>query len=159
MAIEIERKFKVAGNFMQEVQCFQRIVQGYLCVEEGRTVRIRILGDEAFITIKGPSNENLWSRYEFEQRIAVADAEDLIQLCVSEIIDKVRHYISTGKHIWEVDVFHGKNEGLVIAEIELSSEDESFEHPAWLGEEVTHDKRYYNAMLSQIPYSHWENKK
>ena len=156
--IEIERKFKVKGDFSQEVQKSLRIRQGYICADKGRTVRIRIKGDEGYLTIKGPSDEKMWSRYEFEQKIPLADAEELMTLCVAGLIDKVRNYVTAGKHIWEVDVFHGENEGLVIAEIELSAEDETFELPAWIGEEVTLDRRYYNSALSQTPYSQWTEK-
>ena len=146
---EIERKFLVKGDFEKEVTCQKRIVQGYICTEKDRTVRIRKQGEECFLTIKGASDESGLSRYEFEQQIASTDAEELLKLCLPGMIDKVRHWIPIGNHIWEVDVFQGGNEGLIIAEIELSSEDESFEIPEWAGEEVTGDPRYYNAMLSQ----------
>ncbi len=156
MAIETERKFLVKGDFSPYVQSAKRISQGYICADQGRTVRIRIAGEEGFLTIKGPSDEKFWSRYEFEQKIPLADAEELMKLCISGIIDKVRHYIPFGQHIWEVDVFHGENEGLVVAEIELSSENETFERPDWLGTEVSLDRRYYNSMLSKAPYSQWK---
>jgi len=156
MAIETERKFTVTGDFMKDVKSSKRITQGYICADPGRTVRIRMAGTEAFLTIKGPSDEKFWSRYEFEQKVSPADAEELIKLCVSGIIDKVRHYIPVGSHIWEVDVFQGDNEGLIIAEIELESENESFEMPGWVGEEVTTDRRYYNSMLSKMPYKQWK---
>lgn len=158
MAIETERKFKVKGDFTKEVQSSKRIMQGYICADKGRTVRVRIAGEKAYLTIKGPSDEKFWSRYEFEQEIPLADAEDLMKLCISGIIDKVRHYIPAGNHVWEVDVFHGENEGLIMAEIELSSENETFERPDWLGEEVSLDNRYYNSMLSKMPYSQWKDK-
>jgi CYTH domain-containing protein len=154
--IEIERKFTVTGDFLPEVAYSRRIMQGYICAGQERTVRVRIAGDEAFLTIKGPAGGNLWSRYEFEQQIAVADATELMKLCVTGIIDKERHYIRRGRHTWEVDVFHGNNEGLRIAEIELASEGEPFDKPSWVGEEVTGDPRYYNAVLSQEPYSQWK---
>jgi CYTH domain-containing protein len=146
----------VAGDFYHEVAYTRRITQGYICAERERTVRVRIAGDEAFLTIKGPADEKLWSRYEFEQKIPVKEAEELMKLCVTGVIDKVRHYIPSGKHVWEVDVFHGENEGLVIAEIELEAENETFDAPSWLGSEVTDDKRYYNAVLSQTPYNQWK---
>ena len=149
---EIERKFLVKGDFEQAVTCKKRIVQGYICAEEARTVRVRIQGDECFLTIKSASNERGWSRYEFEQQITPADAEELIKLCLPGMIDKVRHWIQVGNHTWEVDVFQGDNQGLIMAEIELSSEEETFELPTWAGEEVTGDPRYYNAMLSQNPF-------
>ncbi|MDR1980208.1 MAG: CYTH domain-containing protein [Tannerellaceae bacterium] len=156
MAIEIERKFIVTGDFSKEVQYSRRIVQGYLCSGAGRSVRIRISGDEGFLTIKGAADESGWSRYEFERSIPLADAEEMLKLCEEGLIDKIRHYIPAGKHTWEVDVFNGDNRGLIIAEIELSSANESFEKPDWLGKEVTTDYRYYNAMLSKYPYSLWE---
>ncbi|MDH6305252.1 adenylate cyclase [Parabacteroides sp. PF5-5] len=157
MAIETERKFTVIGDFSKQATSAKRITQGYICADQGRTVRVRISGDDAFLTIKGPSDEKFWSRYEFEQQIPLADGEELMKLCVSGIIDKVRHYVPVGNHTWEVDVFHGENEGLVIAEIELTSEDETFEMPDWAGKEVSLDRRYYNSMLSRTPYSQWKD--
>ncbi|MEG1544155.1 MAG: CYTH domain-containing protein [Tannerellaceae bacterium] len=153
MAQEIERKFLVTGDFTPYVYSAGRIVQGYLCSLPGRTVRVRIRGEEAFLTIKGPSDEKGLSRYEFEQSIPLADAEQLLALCEPGAIDKVRHLIYFGRHTWEVDVFHGANEGLTLAEIELDEEDEPFERPVWLGEEVSGDCRYYNSMLTKHPYS------
>ena len=147
MSIEIERKFLITGNFMPFVQKTEKIAQGYLCASYERTVRVRIKGDSAFITIKGPSNENGFSRAEYEYSIPLVDAEELLKLCET-FIEKERHYIPVGKHQFEVDVFHGLHEGLVIAELELQSEEEVFERPDWLGEEVTGDKRYYNAYLA-----------
>ena len=151
MGQEIERKFLIKGDFAKDVIRTKRIVQGYICAEKDRTVRIRMQGEECFLTIKGATNERGLSRYEFEQQIAPADAEELLKLCLPGIIDKVRNWITVGNHIWEVDVFQGNNEGLVMAEIELSSEEELFEIPEWAGEEVTGDPKYYNAMLSQKP--------
>lgn len=156
MAIEIERKFLVNGDFSGMVSAAQRIVQGYISSVPGRTVRIRIRGNEGFLTIKGPSDDKGLSRYEFEQKISLADAEQLLTLCEPGAIDKVRHLIPFGKHLWEVDVFHGANEGLVLAEIELSSEQEPFDKPVWLGREVSGDRRYYNSMLTKYPYTKWE---
>ena len=155
MATEIERKFLVTGDFSQEVIGSQRIVQGYICSEKGRTVRVRIRGDEGFLTIKGPSDDKGLSRYEFEQKISLQDAEQLFRLCEPGAIDKVRHLVQVGNHTWEVDTFHGANQGLIMAEIELQSEDESFERPSWLGKEVTGDRRYYNSMLTQHPFTEW----
>ena len=137
MATEIERKFLVKGDFSRQVTSAQRIVQGYICSQPGRTVRIRIRGEEGFLTIKGASDEKGLSRYEFEQKIPLADAEELLKLCEPGAIDKVRNLVPVGKHTWEVDVFHGDNEGLVLAEIELASEDEPFERPDWIGQVVT----------------------
>ena len=153
--MEIERKFLVKGDFMQDVLERKRIVQGYICAEEERTVRVRIQGHEGFLTIKGASNEKGWSRYEFEQPVALDDAEELLKLCLPGVIDKVRHLVRAGNHLWEVDVFQGDNEGLTIAEIELSSEDEIVELPSWVGKEVTGEKKYYNAMLPQKPFNQW----
>ena len=152
---EIERKFLVKGDFEKDVLRRQRIVQGYICVEEARTVRVRIQGDEGFLTIKSAANEKGWSRYEYEQPVSLVDAEELLKLCLPGVIDKVRHWIHAGNHLWEVDVFHGDNDGLVVAEIELSSEEEIFELPEWVGDEVTGNAKYYNAKLSQKPYSQW----
>ncbi len=155
MATEIERKFLVKGDFSQQVVSSQRIVQGYICSQPGRTVRIRIRGEKGYLTIKGSSDEKGLSRYEFEQEIPLSDAEFLLKLCEPGVIDKIRHIIPIGSHIWEVDVFHGDNEGLILAEIELTSEEESFEHPEWLDIEVSGDRRYYNSMLTKHPYSKW----
>lgn len=158
MATEIERKFIVKGDFTADVYSSERIVQGYICSEPGRTVRVRIRGEKGFLTIKGPSNDKGLSRYEFELEIPLVDAEQLLKLCEPGSIDKVRHLVRGGKHTWEVDVFHGANEGLVMAEIELASEDEPFEKPNWIGEEVSGDRRYYNSMLTKQPYTQWTKK-
>lgn len=158
MPTEIERKFIVKGNFFADVIDSQCIVQGYLCSEPGRTVRVRIRGSKGYLTIKGPSDEKGLSRYEFQQEVPLADAEQLLKLCEPGIIDKMRFLVYAGRRIWEVDVFHGANAGLVIAEIELHYEDEPFKKPHWLGEEVSGDKRYYNSMLSKEPYSGWAKK-
>lgn len=158
MATEIERKFIVKGDFSADVYNSQRIVQGYICSQPGRTVRVRIRGEKGYLTIKGPSDEKGLSRYEFEQEIPLADAGQLLQLCEPGAIDKMRHLVRAGKHIWEVDVFYGSNEGLVMAEIELASEEELFEKPTWVGEEVTGNRKYYNSMLTKEPYTEWTNK-
>lgn len=155
MATEIERKFLVTGDFSDRELSPERILQGYICSEPGRTVRVRLYGDKGFLTIKGPSLDNGLSRYEFEQAIARADAEALFRLCEPGTIDKVRHRVQVGAHVWEVDVFHGDNEGLVLAEIELQQPDEPFERPPWVGREVTGDRRYYNSMLAKCPYGRW----
>lgn len=153
--MEIERKFLVCGDFTPCTVSSSRIVQGYICSERGRTVRVRIYGEKGFLTIKGPSGDNGLSRYEFEREVSLADAEELMKLCEPGVIDKVRHLAKVGRHTWEVDVFRGENEGLVVAEVELSSEDETFERPAWLGTEVTGDRRYYNSTLAKHPFSSW----
>lgn len=158
MATEIERKFLVTGDFSPEICRAERIVQGYICSEPGRTVRIRMRGKEGFLTIKGPSSDNGLSRYEFERSVPEADAEELFKLCEPGAIEKVRNWVRVGTHTWEVDVFHGANEGLIVAEIELASPDEPFEKPDWIGKEVTGDRRYYNSMLTKHPYREWNEK-
>jgi len=155
--IEIERKFLVLSNdFINEAFAKKRIVQGYLNSNPERTVRVRIKEDEGFLTIKGKGNATGTTRLEWETEIPLQDAEKLLDICESGTIDKIRHEVKVGSHIYEVDVFAGKNEGLVIAEIELQSEDESFEKPIWLGKEVTNDNRYYNSYLSKSPFTNWK---
>lgn len=156
MLQEIERKFLVKGDFRNEVFKSERIIQGYLSTIPERTVRIRIKDDKGYITVKGSSSPNGISRFEWEKQIPYQEAEALLKLCEKGIIDKTRHLIKAGKQTFEVDEFHCENEGLIIAEIELPSEDSTFEHPDWLGEEVTGNKRYYNASLMKNPYKNWE---
>jgi adenylate cyclase len=154
--VEIERKFLVLSNdFINEAFSQKRIVQAYLSSNPDRTVRVRIKGDKGFITIKGKSNANGTTRLEWEREISVMDAEILLSICESGTIDKIRYEIKVGKHVYEVDIFSGENEGLIMAEIELQSEEETFEKPKWLGEEVTNDERYYNAYLSKKPFKIW----
>ena len=153
MAKEIERKFLVSGEFRQDSPESYRIMQGYICSDPDRTVRARVRGDKGFLTIKGRGSEDGLSRYEWEKEISVTEAVELMALCGSGVIDKTRYLVPFGKHTYEVDVFHGANEGLVLAEIELSDEQEAFEKPSWLGEEVTGDVRYYNSMLCLHPFS------
>ena len=159
MSKEIERKFLVrSDNFKAEAfKCF-RIEQGYLNSDPARTVRVRIRDNKGYLTIKGESDTEGISRFEWEIEIPLADAENLIKLAEKGIIRKERYLMrnTDGKHIWEVDIFHGENEGLIVAEIELGQEDESFDKPDWLGDEVTGDKRYYNSSLRIAPYSKWE---
>ncbi|MBQ2187222.1 MAG: CYTH domain-containing protein [Bacteroidales bacterium] len=157
MAQEIERKFLVAGDYKSEAYTSVRITQGYLSRVPERVVRVRIKGDKGFITIKGTTNDTGLSRFEWEKEIPLADAQSLLKLAEPGVIDKTRHLIKNtdGRHIWEVDEFHGDNEGLVMAEIELESENDLFDKPSWLGKEVTGDKRYYNAYLSKKPYKNW----
>ncbi|MGM9798066.1 MAG: CYTH domain-containing protein [Parabacteroides sp.] len=152
MATEIERKFLVEGDFRSEATSKTRIVQGYICSEKGRTVRVRIRGNKGYLTVKGAASINGLSRYEFEREVPLEDAEQMFRLCEPGAIDKERYLVPHGQHTWEVDVFHGPNEGLILAEIELATEDEPFERPDWLGEEVTGDRRYYNSMLMLTPY-------
>lgn len=154
--IEIERKYLVLSeDFKKEAFSKKRIKQGYLSSVPERTVRIRIKEDKAFLTIKGASNETGMSRFEWEKEIPVDEAEKLLLLCEKGIIDKTRFEIKKGLHVYEVDEFYGENEGLIMAEIELKSEHDSFEKPTWLGDEVTNDKRFYNSYLSKNPFSKW----
>lgn len=155
MAQEIERKFLVAGDFKQYARKSEHIVQGYLNSTPERTVRVRIKDDKGYMTIKGISSQSGVSRFEWEKEITVNEARELINICEPGVIDKVRHLVDVGEHIFEVDEFYGDNEGLVLAEIELSAEDEEFAKPDWLGEEVTGDIRYYNSMLMKNPYKGW----
>jgi adenylate cyclase len=155
MAQEIERKFLVRGAFQDQVTRSTRIVQGYLSSVPERTVRVRIKGEKGFLTIKGVGNASGASRFEWEREIPAAEAEQLLAICEPGVIDKVRHLVPVGAHTFEVDEFHGHNEGLVVAEVELGAEDEHFERPAWLGDEVTGDARYYNSMLMKQPYTTW----
>jgi len=151
---EIERKFLVKSDFMPFVSKTYRIVQGYISSYPS-TVRIRIKSEKGFITIKGKTNQAGLSRFEWEKEISLTDAEQLLQLCEKGIIDKTRHEVIFDGKTFEVDVFHGENEGLVMAELELENEDEVFAKPDWLGDEVTGDKRYYNSYLSQNSYKNW----
>ncbi|MBA4133773.1 MAG: adenylate cyclase [Flavobacterium sp.] len=154
--IEIERKFLVlSDDFINESFSQKRIVQGYLSSTPERTVRVRIKGDKGYLTIKGKSSANGTTRLEWEREISLMDAETLLTICESGIIDKVRYEVKVGHHVYEVDIFSGENDGLVMAEIELESETETFEKPIWLGQEVTNDERYYNAYLSKNPFSCW----
>ena len=154
--IEIERKFLVLSNdFINESFGKKRIVQAYLNSNPERTVRVRIKEDKAFLTIKGKGNSTGTTRLEWEKEIAVDDAEKLLLICESGVIDKIRHEVKVGQHVFEVDVFTGENDGLLLAEIELQFEDEAFEKPIWLGKEVTNDERYYNAYLSKNPFKKW----
>lgn len=155
MAQEIERKFLVKGDFKAEAGKSTRITQGYLSSVPERTVRVRIKGDKGFITIKGIGSASGASRYEWEKEIPVAEVEELLKICEPGVIDKTRFEVSRGNHVFEVDEFYGENAGLVVAEVELSSEDETFEKPAWLGDEVTGDARYFNSMLMKNPYKKW----
>lgn len=155
MSKEIERKFLVRGDFKSQAFRSERITQGYLSSVPERTVRVRIKGNEGFITIKGQSNASGLTRYEWEKEIPVDEARELLQLSEPGMIDKTRYLVQVGKHVFEVDEFYGENEGLILAEIELQSEDEPFEKPEWLGKEVTGDPRYYNAMLSKKPYKYF----
>ena len=155
MAQEIERKFLVNGDYKSLSTKSTRITQGYLSSIPERTVRVRVKGDKGFITIKGIGNASGASRYEWEKEIPVDEATALLKLCEKGVIDKTRFEVKNGNHVFEIDEFYGENEGLIMAEIELQSETESFEKPSWLGEEVTNDPRYYNSYLSNNPYKNW----
>ena len=155
---EIERKFLVASEaFKNEAHKRTRIVQGFLNTNHERTVRVRIQGENGFLTIKGKPNKSGLTRFEWEKQISVAEAEELLHLCEPGIIEKTRYEVSVGEHTFEVDDFMGENEGLVVAEIELDSETEPFEKPEWLGKEVTGDVKYYNSSLSKVPFKNWKN--
>ena len=156
MAREIERKFLVKGDFMREANAAVRITQGFLSSVPERVVRIRVKGAKGYITIKGIGDASGVSRYEWEKEIPVDEAQELLLLCEPGVIDKTRYLIDAGEYTFEVDVFHGDNEGLVIAEIELPDEEAPFKHPSWLGREVTGDPRYYNVMLAKHPFKTWE---
>ncbi|WP_264550938.1 CYTH domain-containing protein [Flavobacterium sp. N2038] len=157
--LEIERKFLVkSDDFKEQAFAQNKIAQGYLSSIPERTVRVRIKGDKAFITIKGLGHQGGMSRFEWENQIPLEEAVELMKLCEKGKIEKTRYEIQAGKYVFEVDEFYGENEGLVMAEIELESEEDDFEKPDWLGEEVTDDKRYYNAYLSQNPFKNWGNK-
>lgn len=154
--MEIERKFLVLSDaYKQDAATQKKITQGYLNSHPERTVRVRTKGDKAFITIKGKSNEAGTSRFEWENEIPVDDAQQLLTLCEKGAIIKTRYEVKMGPHLFEVDEFFGDNNGLVVAEVELNDEDESFEKPIWLGKEVTGNERYYNAYLSSRPFNTW----
>ncbi|MDH3697246.1 MAG: CYTH domain-containing protein [Flavobacteriaceae bacterium] len=154
---EHERKFLVNSNaFQEEAKQIIAIKQGFLQRDVERVIRIRIAGDRGWITIKGLSSPDGITRNEWEYSIPVKDAEALLDLCDPPIIAKERFIVPKGKNTYEVDVFHGENKGLIIAEIELSEPQEEFVKPEWLGAEVTGDTRYYNVSLLTKPYSTWD---
>ena len=154
--IEIERKFLVSSlEFKREAFKHFRITQGFLSTDPERTVRVRIKDQKGYLTVKGPSSEDGLSRFEWEQDISEDDARALLDLCVQSVIDKTRYEVQSGNHVFEVDVFGGRNEGLILAEVELKSEDEEFISPDWLGEEVTGIPKYYNSQLSIEPFKTW----
>jgi CYTH domain-containing protein len=154
--IEIERKFLVNSNaFKAEAFNSYNIKQGFLNSHKERTVRIRVAGNKGYLTIKGKSKTNGFSRFEWEKEVPIKEAEALLKLCEPGIIDKRRYEVKYGKHVFEVDEFFGDNGGLVIAEVELKSEEETYEKPKWLGKEVTGDIKYYNSQLSKMPYGRW----
>jgi len=155
--IEIERKFLVTSDvFKAEASRKSHIIQGFLNSDKERTVRIRLKDDNGFLTVKGLSNDDGLSRFEWETNITKTEAEELLKLCEKGVIDKIRYEIPVGNHVFEVDEFFGDNEGLIIAEVELNDVNETFQKPNWLGEEVTGNGRYYNSQLSQQPFKTWK---
>lgn len=156
MAVEIERKFLVVGDAWRVAATGRPYRQGYLCNRAGCTVRVRIGGNDAWLTIKGETVG--MARPEFEYPIPLTDAGELLALCQQPLIEKVRYRIEHAGQVWEVDEFAGDNAGLVLAEIELLSADQSLELPDWVGEEVTQDPRYYNASLQMTPYRLWSGR-
>ena len=158
MAQEIERKFLVTGDFKKDAYGSVRITQGYLSSMPQRVVRVRVKGEKGYITIKGEADASGVSRFEWEKEIPLEEAKALLKLAEPGIIDKTRYLIKNtdGRHTWEVDEFHGDNEGLVMAEVELSDENDPFDKPEWLDKEVTGDKRYYNSYLSKNPFKTWK---
>lgn len=156
MSLEIERKFLVKNDAFKKESFQEKIIkQGYLNSDKNRTVRIRISDHQGFITVKGVSNASGTTRFEWEKEIDVTEATEMLSLCETTIIDKNRFMVESGKHIFEIDEFYGDNQGLIIAEIELNSENETFEKPTWLGAEVTGNAKYYNSYLSKFPFSTW----
>jgi adenylate cyclase len=154
---EIERKFLVNNTFFIKESFDQKqIKQGFLNSDKNRVVRVRVSNEQGFLTIKGKSNDSGTSRFEFEKEITLVEANRLLELCEKGVIEKIRYLIKSGKHTFEVDVFSGKNKGLVVAEIELTEENESFAKPSWLGKEVTGNVKYYNSELSKNPYKNWK---
>lgn len=158
--LEIERKFLVdkdGQRYKALAYESSRISQGYICSAKGRTVRVRLRDGKGFLTIKGPSDGKGMSRYEFEKEITADEAECLMKLCEPGIIDKTRYLVKSGRHVFEVDEFYGDNAGLVMAEVELHSEDEAFEKPDFIGDEVTGDRRFYNSSLRKLPFCLWRD--
>ena len=157
MAIEIEKKFLIKYIPFKNINYSEKIEQGYIVHDKNKVIRVRKKNKNYSITIKG--NKIGISRYEFEYQIPKKDAIILLkEFCNNSYISKTRHYVNYNDHTWEIDEFHKKNEGLVVAEIELRSENESFDIPDWIREEVTHDPRYYNMNLTTFPFSKWDKK-
>lgn len=156
MPQEIERKFLVTGEYKSQAYAQSRIVQGYISSARGRTVRVRIRSGKGYLTIKGASNASGTSRYEWEKEIPLNEAEDLLKICEPGVIDKTRYLVRSGTHVFEIDEFYGENEGLIVAEVELNSEDEPFVKPDFIGQEVTGDVRYYNSQLMKYPFNAWK---
>ncbi|RYZ68751.1 MAG: CYTH domain-containing protein [Proteobacteria bacterium] len=156
MAMEIERKFLVVGDGWRVGAKGVSYRQGYIRTENKTTVRVRIAGERGFLTLKGKSNASGLSREEFEYEIPKADAKAMLaSMCGPEQVEKTRYRVKVGGHTWEVDEFHGENEGLIVAEIELQAEEETFEKPDWAGKEVSDDRRYGNSNLGKTPFKTW----
>ena len=154
---EIERKFLVKdARYKEQAYASSRICQGYICSGHGRTVRVRIRDARGYLTIKGPSTNGGLTRYEFEKEITLDEAAHLMQLCQGGVIDKHRYLVKSGSHTFEVDEFHGANDGLVMAEVELGSETEDFVKPDFIGPEVTGDPHFYNSHMLAHPFSTWK---
>ena len=155
--IEIERKFLVTGpHYREESRSQLRILQGFLSTDPDRTIRVRCIGPQGFLTIKGRTYDAGTSRPEWEYEIPLKEAEELLSLCETHPIEKIRYQVEAGPHVFEVDEFTGLNDGLILAEVELTTASESFEKPPWLGQEVTGDNRYYNSQLSLNPFTQWK---
>lgn len=154
--IEIERKFLVTSDDFK-TESFQktRIIQGFLNTHPERTVRVRLKGEQGYLTVKGKSTDDGLKRFEWENEISKTDAEALLNLCEEGVIDKMRYEVNQGKHVFEIDEFFGNNEGLIIAEVELEDENDHFDTPHWLGKEITGDIKYYNSQLSLTPFKAW----
>ena len=155
MAFEIERKFLVDTKKWTPTDAGTQLIQAYLGLDPLPVVRIRISGEKAFLTIKGPSKTI--SRPEFEYEVPVADAQEMLKLAISAPVEKIRHKVQHEGFIWEVDIFSGRNDGLVMAEIELESENQNFELPDWILQEVSGDERFYNSYLSEHPFQDWSS--
>ena len=155
MAQEIARKFLVLGEYKSYAYAHSHILQGYISSARGRTVRVRIRDEKGYLTIKGASDTAGMTRYEWEKEIPLDEARELMKLCEPGVIDKTRYLVKSGNHVFEIDEFYGDNEGLVMAEVELSQENESFVKPHFIGEEVTGDIRYYNSQLMKKPFKSW----
>lgn len=155
--IEIERKFLVtAPQYRKESRSQLRILQGFLSTDPDRTIRVRCIGSQGFLTIKGRTYDAGTSRPEWEYEIPLKEAEELLLLCETYPVEKIRYQVEVGPHVFEVDEFTGLNDGLILAEVELTAASESFEKPPWLGQEVTGDNRYYNSQLSINPFTQWK---
>ncbi|MFD2586663.1 CYTH domain-containing protein [Croceitalea marina] len=154
---EIERKFLVSSStYKNEASLHTRIVQGFLNTHPERTVRVRLKGDKGYLTVKGKGNASGTTRFEWEHEMSKNEADNLLKLCEPGIVEKIRYEIPVGNHLFEVDEFLGDNQGLVVAEIELQHENETFEKPDWLGDEVTGDVNYYNSRLAKHPFKTWK---